>query len=144
MVEVDLLDFVGNCKRPAKQASGRHAGEPKFGGRARWQHVAAHCFRIEEGYSYRETENRLEYMSDIHDALGFDREGVPDYSTIEGVIELFSLESASFRRYSSTGQSPRTGRERGAIQHASLGPDSTARGGSGPYEIRRIRRTSAW
>ena len=79
MVEVDLLDFVENCTRPAKRALGRHAGEPEVGGLARWQHVVVHCLRIEDEYSYREPENRLEYTGDIREVLDLDRDDVPGY-----------------------------------------------------------------
>ena len=33
-------------------------------------------------HSYRETPNRLKYMAEIRDALGLDRDDLPDYSTI--------------------------------------------------------------
>ena len=81
-MEIDLLDFVKQCRRLAKQALGKHAGEPASGGFARWVHVVLHCFRLEEGHSYRETPNRLMYMAEIRDVLGLDRDGLPDYSTI--------------------------------------------------------------
>ena len=81
-MEVDLLDFVQECKRLAKQALGKHAGEPATGGFARWVHVVVHCFRLEDGHSFRETENRLEYMAEIRDVLDLDRDDLPDYSTI--------------------------------------------------------------
>lgn len=81
-MEVDLLDFVKQCRHLAKQALGKHAGEPASGGFARWVHVVLHCFRLEEGHSSRETPNRLEYMAEIRDVLGLDRDELPDYSTI--------------------------------------------------------------
>jgi len=58
-VEVDLLDFVEQCRRLVKQALEKHAGEPASGGFARWVHVVLHCFRVEGDHSYRETPNRL-------------------------------------------------------------------------------------
>ena len=61
---------------------GKHAGKPASGGFARWVHVVLHCFRLEEGHSYRETPNRLNYMTEVRDALGLDRNDLPDYSTI--------------------------------------------------------------
>jgi hypothetical protein len=73
-MEVDLLDFVEQCRHLAKQALGKHAGEPASGGFARWIHVVLHCFRLEEGHSYRETPNRLEYMTEIRAVLGLDRD----------------------------------------------------------------------
>ena len=61
---------------------GKHAGEPASGGFARWKHVVLHCFRLEDGHSYRETPNRLNYMAEIRNVLGLDRDDLPDYSTI--------------------------------------------------------------
>jgi len=81
-MEVDLLDFVEQCRHLVKQALGKHAGEPASGGFARWKHVVLHCFRLEEDHSYRETPNRLEYMAEIRDVLDLDRDDLPDYSTI--------------------------------------------------------------
>jgi len=81
-MEVDLLDFAEQCRRPVKQALGKHAGEPASGGFARWKHVVLHCLRLEDGHSYRETPNRLKYMAEIRDALGLDPDDLPDYSTI--------------------------------------------------------------
>ena len=81
-MEVDLLDFVERCRHLAKQALGKHAGEPASGGFARWIHVVLHCFRLEEGHSYRETPNRLEYMAEIRDVLGLDRDDLPEFSTV--------------------------------------------------------------
>ncbi|TMT81729.1 IS5 family transposase [Haloterrigena sp. H1] len=81
-MEIDLLDFIEQCRDLAKQALGKHAGEPASGGFARWVHVVLHCFRLEEGHSYRETPNRLKYMTEVRDVLGLDREDLPDYSTI--------------------------------------------------------------
>ena len=53
-MEVDLLNFVEQCRHLAKQALGKHAGEPASGGFARWKHVVLHCLRLEDGHSYRE------------------------------------------------------------------------------------------
>ncbi|WP_284011596.1 IS5 family transposase [Haloarcula pelagica] len=81
-MEVDILDFVEQCRRLAKQALGKHAGEPASGGFARWVHVVLHCFRVEEEYSYRETPNRLEYMAELRELLDLDQDELPDYTTI--------------------------------------------------------------
>ena len=81
-MEIDLLDFVEQCRRLAKQALGKHAGEPASGWFARWVHVVVHCIRPEEGHSYRETPNRPKYMTEIQDVLRLDRDHLPDYSTI--------------------------------------------------------------
>ncbi len=37
------------AKRLAKQALGKHAGEPEEGGLARWKHVVIQCYRHHEG-----------------------------------------------------------------------------------------------
>lgn len=91
MVEVDLLDFVSECKRLAKQALGKHASEPATGGFARWKHVVLHCFRREENHSYRETENRLEYMAEIREVLELDQDDLPDYTTIYKAFDRFKM-----------------------------------------------------
>jgi len=77
-MEVDLLDFVEQCRRLVKQALG------KARGRARQRRVrpletrcATHCLRLEDGHSYRETPNRLKYMAEIRDALGLDPDDLP-------------------------------------------------------------------
>jgi hypothetical protein len=81
-MEVDILDFVEQCRRLVKQALGKHAGEPASGGFARWKHVVLHCFRLEDGHSYRETPNRLKYITEVRNVLGLDRDDLSDYSTI--------------------------------------------------------------
>ncbi len=81
-MEIDLLDFVEQCRRLVKQALGNHAGELASGGFARRKHVVLHCFRLEDEHSYREIMNRLRYMTEICDALGIDPDDLPDYSTI--------------------------------------------------------------
>jgi len=81
-MEIDILNFVEQCRRLAKQALGKHAGEPASGGFARWVHVVLHCFRVEEGHSYRETPNRLEYMAELRELLDLDQDELPDYTTI--------------------------------------------------------------
>ncbi|MFD2373806.1 IS5 family transposase [Haloarchaeobius iranensis] len=81
-MEVDLLDFVEQCRQLVKQALGKHAGEPASGGFARWKHVVLHCFRLEDGHSYRETPNRLQYMTEICDGLGLDPDDMPDFTTL--------------------------------------------------------------
>ncbi|AXR76280.1 IS5 family transposase [Natrarchaeobaculum sulfurireducens] len=81
-MEIDLLDFVQKSKRLAKQALGKHAGEPASGGFARWVHVVLHCFRLEEEHSFRETANRLKYMAEIREVVELDRDDLPDYTTI--------------------------------------------------------------
>ncbi len=70
------------CRDLTKQALGKHAGEPAKGGFARWKHVVLHCFRLEEGHSYRETPNRLKHMTVICDTLGLYPEDLPDFTTL--------------------------------------------------------------
>ena len=81
-MEVDLLEFIEQCRHPAKQALGKHAGEPASGGFARWKHVDLHCFRLEDGHSCRETPNRLEYMTEMCEVLGLDPDDLPDFTTL--------------------------------------------------------------
>ena len=81
-MEIDILDFIEQCRHLAKQALGKHAGEPASGGFARWVHVVLHCFRVEETHSYRETPNRLKYMDEVRDALDLVRDDLPDHTTI--------------------------------------------------------------
>ncbi|KAB7519434.1 transposase [Halosegnis rubeus] len=81
-MEVDLLDFVEQCRQLVKQALGKHAAEPASGGFARWKHVVLHCFRLEDGHSYRETPNRLKYMTEICDTLGLYSDDLPEFTTI--------------------------------------------------------------
>ncbi len=80
-MEIDFLDFVEQYRDIAKQALGKHAGEPASGRFAPWVHVVLHCFRREESHSYCETPNQLKYIAEIRDALGLDRDNLPDYST---------------------------------------------------------------
>jgi len=75
-MEVDLLDFVEQCRRLVKQALGKHAGEPQRRVRP-LETVVLHCLRLEDGHSYRETPNRLKYMAEIRDALGLDPDDLP-------------------------------------------------------------------
>ncbi|QAU14050.1 IS5 family transposase [Halorubrum sp. BOL3-1] len=81
-MEIDILDFIEQCRHLAKQALGKHVGEPASGGFARWVHVVLHCFRVEETHSYRETPNRLKYMAEVRDALNLDLDDLPDHTTI--------------------------------------------------------------
>jgi len=63
-MEVDLLDFVEQCRRLVKQALGKHAGEPASGGFARWKHVVLHCLRLEDGHLPRNAESAEVYGRD--------------------------------------------------------------------------------
>jgi IS5 family transposase len=90
-MEIDILDFVEECRHLAKQALGKHAGEPASGGFARWKHVAIHCFRREEGHSFRETENRLEYMTALLEVLDLEEGDVPDFTTLNKSFDRFKM-----------------------------------------------------
>jgi len=68
MVEVDLLDVVETLERLARQALGKH--------------VVMHGCRREEEHSFRDTENRLEYMGEIREVLELEKGAVPDYTTL--------------------------------------------------------------
>jgi hypothetical protein len=81
-MEIDILDFIEQCRHLAKQALGKHAGEPASSGFARWKHVVLHCFWLEDGHSYRETPNLLEFMTEIWDPLGLDPDDLPEFTTI--------------------------------------------------------------
>jgi len=90
-MEIDILDFVEECRHLAKQALGKHAGEPASGGFARWKHVVIHCFRREEGHSYRETENRLEYMTALLEVLDLEEGDIPDFTTLNKSFDRFKM-----------------------------------------------------
>lgn len=81
-MELDIFDFIEQCRHLAEQALGKHAGEPASGGSARWIHVVLHCFRVEETHSYREAPNRLQYMAEPRHALELDPDEIPDHTTI--------------------------------------------------------------
>ncbi len=77
-----MLDFIEQCPDLAKQALGKHAGEPASGCSVRWVHVVLHCFRLEDGQRYRETSNRLKYMAEIRVALEIARDDLTGYTTL--------------------------------------------------------------
>lgn len=79
---INLLDFIGNVRQLAKQALGTHAGTPESGGFPRWVHVALHCLRIEEGYTYAELIDRLRLMPAVCEELGLLAEALPDPSAL--------------------------------------------------------------
>jgi IS5 family transposase len=81
-MEIKLLDFVQECKRLAKQALGKRAGEPASGGFARWKHLVLHCIRIEDEYSYRELVDRVALMDAVCEVLELDPDELPKPSTL--------------------------------------------------------------
>jgi len=133
-MEVDLLDFVQECKRLAKQALGKHAGEPATGGFARWVHVVLHCFRLEEEHSFRETENRLEYMAEIRDVLGLDRDDIPDSSTIYKSFDRLKMWVWRALLRCSAQQHPQSG-------HVALDSTFFDRGHASAYYLTRSDRS---
>lgn len=81
-MSVDLLDLVKEVKRLGKQALGKRAGEPASGGYARITHLVLNCIRINEGYGYRKTINRVSYFTEVCEVLGLDPENLPDFTTL--------------------------------------------------------------
>jgi len=90
-MEVELLDFVRECKQLAKQALGKHAGEPASGGFTRWKHVVLHCIRIEEDHSYRELVDRVALMKTVCEVLDLDPDDLPDPSTLCKSFDRFKM-----------------------------------------------------
>jgi len=74
----DLLDFVHNVRQLAKQALGKHAGEPESGGLPHWVHVAIHCIRIQENRTYTRVIDRLGLMPGVCEVLGLLLEALSD------------------------------------------------------------------
>ena len=91
VVEIDLLDFMRTCKQLTKQALREDAGKPAEGGLARWKHVVITYYRIEEGYSYRETENQLRCFAELREILELDPNDFPDDSTIYKSFDRFNM-----------------------------------------------------
>jgi len=90
-MEVALLDFVQECRHLAKQALGKHAGEPASGGFARWKHVVFHCIRIEDGHSYRELVDRVSLMEAVCEELDLDPDDLPKPSTLCKSFDRFKM-----------------------------------------------------
>jgi IS5 family transposase len=90
-MEVDLLDFVQECKRLAKQALGKHAGKPESGGLARATHIVAHCIRKEEGYTFTELIDRLSLMPEVCDRLGLHPDALPDPTTFHHSLDRYAM-----------------------------------------------------
>ena len=76
-MEIDILDFIETCRHLAKQALGKH--------------VVIHCFRREEGHSFRETENRLKYMTPLLEVLDLEEGDVPDFTTLNKSFDRFNM-----------------------------------------------------
>lgn len=133
MAAVDLLDFVRECKRLVKQALGRHVSEPATGGFARWVHVVIHCYRIEDEHSYRKTENRLEYLTKIREALDLDRGDVPEYTTIYKSFDRLKMWVWRALLRLSAQQHPQSG-------HVALDSTFFERGHASQYYLQRSDR----
>ena len=133
MPEVDLLDFVQPCKRVAKQALGKHAGEPATGGFARWVHLVIHCYRIEDEHSYRTTENRLEYLTEIREVLDLNQGDVPEYTTIYKSFDRLKMWVWRALLRVSAEQHPQSG-------HVALDSTFFERGHASKYYLQRSDR----
>jgi hypothetical protein len=81
-IEIQLLDFVQECKRLVKQALGKRAGEPASGGLARWKHLVLHCIRINNEYSYRELVDRVALMDAVCEVLELEPDELPKPLTL--------------------------------------------------------------
>ena len=64
-MEIDILDFIEQCRDLAKQALGKHAGEPASGGFAEWAMLTVHALRIELAKSYRVAVDLLSEMPGV-------------------------------------------------------------------------------
>ena len=106
---IELLDFVRNSRRLIKQALGKHAGKPASGGLPRWVHVAVHCIRIEEEYTYGEVIDRLSLMPDVCELLGLLTYALPDLSTFCHSFDRFYMWVWRALRPGSAGQPPPSG-----------------------------------
>jgi hypothetical protein len=67
-MEVYLFDFVEQCLRLVKQALGKH--------------VLCTAFGLKTTIATEKRRIGLKYMAEIRDALSFDRDDFPSYSTI--------------------------------------------------------------
>jgi len=133
-MEIDILDFVEECRHLAKQALGKHAGEPASGGFARWKHVVIHCFRREEGHSFRETENRLDYMTALLEVLNLEEGDVPDFTTLNKSFDRFKMWVWRALLRASAQQHPQSG-------HVALDSTFFDRGHASAYYRRRSDRS---
>jgi IS5 family transposase len=133
MAEVDLLDFLRDCKRFAIQALGTNAGKPAEGGLARWKHLVIHGYRVEDDHSYRETENRLRCFSELREILELDLNDVPDYSTIYKSFDRFNMAIWRELLRVSAEQLPQSG-------HAALDSTFFERGHASSYYLQRSDR----
>ena len=124
MAAVDLLDFVRECKRLVKQALERLA---------RWVRVVIHCYRIEDEHSYRKTENRLEYLTEIREVLDLDRGDVPEYTTIYKSFDRLKMWVWRALLRLSAQQHPQSG-------HVALDSTFFERGHASQYYLQRSDR----
>jgi len=129
-MEVNLLDFVEQCRQLVKQALRKHAGKPASGGFAHWKHVVLHCFRFEDGHSYRDTPNRLTDMTEICDALGLVPDDLPDFTTLNKSFDRLEIWVWRALLRVSVQQHPRSG-------HAALDSTSFNRQSASSYYRQR-------
>ena len=133
MAEVDLLDFLMECKRLAIQALGTNAGKPTFGGLVRWKHLVIHGYRLEDDHSYRETENCLRCFSELREILELDLNDVPDYTTIYKSFDRFNMRVWRALLHISAEQLPTSG-------HVALDSTFFERGHASSYYLQRSNR----
>jgi len=88
---INLLDFVENGVRVAKQSLGKRAGKPESGGLPREAHIVAHCIRKEEGHTYEELIDRLSLMPEVCEALGLNPDALPKPSTFCHSFDRFKM-----------------------------------------------------
>lgn len=90
-MEVNILKVMRTSKRTIKRALGSIAGAPEVRAIPRWNHVAIHSYRCEEGKSYRETESRLECFSELRDILELNPDELPVVTTIYKSFDRFEM-----------------------------------------------------
>lgn len=88
---IDLLDFARKVKHIAKQALGKKATKPKSGGLPRWTHIAVHCIRKQENYTYKQLTNRLSLMPKICNILKLHPKALPHPSTFCHSFDRFKI-----------------------------------------------------
>ena len=130
MAEVDLLDFLRECKRLAIQALGTNPGKPAEGELARWKHLIIHRYRLEDDHSYRETENRLHCFSELREILDLNLDDVPDYTTIYKSFDRFNIRVWRALLRVSAEQLPQSG-------HVALDSTFFERGHAPSYYLQR-------
>ena len=133
MAEVDLFDFLRDCKRLAIQALGTNAGKPTFGGLGPLEALVIHGYRLEDDHSYCETENRLQCFSELREILELDLDDVPDFATIYESFDRFNMTVWRALLRVSAEQLPTSG-------HVALDSTFFERGHASSYYLQRSNR----